>query len=205
MPAAMESSQNIENPLEISIFSSNFFENASFFFGNLGNCPRVSRICSEISPAGLGISQAAQNPPNPEIPRFHNFENLTNLLKNLPKLLTKGSLRGTRGCWEMLKMTKYLDFFGTRPPPLFNSGTSGAGPEYQTLIGPRHHGDLANTVPYCPAPSLPCPFSSTLLSYTVLHISCTYPVPLHRTYSIPSTHLLPATPNHCRTNPLLQL
>ena len=31
MPAAMESSQNIENPLEISIFSLNFFE--MFFFG----------------------------------------------------------------------------------------------------------------------------------------------------------------------------
>ena len=26
--------------------------------------------------------------------------------------LKKGYLRGTRGCWEMLKMTKYLDFFG---------------------------------------------------------------------------------------------
>ena len=56
MPAAMESSQNIENPLEISIFSLNFFENV-FFFGNLGKSPRISRICSEISPAGLGISR----------------------------------------------------------------------------------------------------------------------------------------------------
>ena len=31
MPAAMGSSQNIDNPLEISIFSSNFFENVFFF------------------------------------------------------------------------------------------------------------------------------------------------------------------------------
>ena len=29
--------------------------------------------------------------------------------------LKEGSLRGTRGCWEMLKMTKYLDFFGANP------------------------------------------------------------------------------------------
>ena len=56
MPAAMESSQNIENPLEISIFPLNFFENV-FFLGNLGKSPRISRICSEISPAGLGSSR----------------------------------------------------------------------------------------------------------------------------------------------------
>ena len=37
-------------------FSSNFFK-MFFFFGNLGNSPRISRICSEISPAGLGISR----------------------------------------------------------------------------------------------------------------------------------------------------
>ena len=55
MPAAMESSQNIGNPLESSVFSSNFF--IFFFFGNLGNSPGISRICSEISPAGLGISR----------------------------------------------------------------------------------------------------------------------------------------------------
>ena len=39
MPAAMESSQNVGNPLEISIFSLNFFENVFFFLEISGNLP----------------------------------------------------------------------------------------------------------------------------------------------------------------------
>ncbi len=38
-------------------------------------------------------------------------------IKICKKLLTKGCLRGTRGCWEMLEMTKYLDFFGAYGVP----------------------------------------------------------------------------------------
>ena len=53
MPAAPKILKNIENPLDFFIFSSKMF----FFFENLGNPPRISRICSEISPAGLGISR----------------------------------------------------------------------------------------------------------------------------------------------------
>ena len=41
-----------------------FLQISSFFFFNLGNPPRISRICSEISPAGLGISRPGRNPPN---------------------------------------------------------------------------------------------------------------------------------------------
>ena len=60
MPAAMESSPNPPKTLEILWKSPYFLQISSkmfFFSGNLGKSPRISRICSEISPAGLGISR----------------------------------------------------------------------------------------------------------------------------------------------------
>ena len=61
MPTAMESSQNIENPLEISIFSLNFFENVFFFLeisenlpGSRQSAPRSRRPGSEsLGPAEI--------------------------------------------------------------------------------------------------------------------------------------------------------
>ena len=49
-------------------------------------------------------------------------------VKNRWESLTKDSLRGTRGCWEMLKMTKYLDFFGI-PGALRNSASQPSAPQ----------------------------------------------------------------------------
>jgi len=50
MPAAPK----ILKILWISLY---FPQKCFLFFENLGNPPRISRICSEISPAGLGISR----------------------------------------------------------------------------------------------------------------------------------------------------
>ena len=60
MPAAMDSSPNPPKTLKILWKSLYFLQISSkmfFFYGNLGKSPRISRICSEISPAGLGISR----------------------------------------------------------------------------------------------------------------------------------------------------
>ena len=73
MPTAMEilpkSWKSFEN-LEHSLKFSKILRNSSIFLENLENCPGISRICSEISPAGLEISQPVRNPPNPKIPKF---------------------------------------------------------------------------------------------------------------------------------------
>ena len=62
MPAA----HKILKILWISLY---FPQKCFLFFENLGNPPRISRICSEISPAGLGISRPGRNPPNLTTPK----------------------------------------------------------------------------------------------------------------------------------------
>ena len=62
MPAAPK----ILKILWISLY---FPQKCFLFFENLGNPPRISRICSEISPAGLGISRPGRNPPNLTTPK----------------------------------------------------------------------------------------------------------------------------------------
>ena len=62
MPAAPK----ILKILWISLY---FPQKCFLFFENLGNPPRISRICSEISPAVLGIPRPGRNPPNLTTPK----------------------------------------------------------------------------------------------------------------------------------------
>ena len=62
MPAAPK----ILKILWISLY---FPQKCFLFFENLGNPPRISRICSEISPAGLEISRPGRNPLNLTTPK----------------------------------------------------------------------------------------------------------------------------------------
>ena len=75
MPAAMGSSQNIENPLEISIFSSNFFGNVFFLKiseilpGSRESAPRSRRPGS----GSLGPAEILQISPPRKIGSVKNF------------------------------------------------------------------------------------------------------------------------------------
>ena len=82
MPAAMESSQNIENPLEFFIISS---KNVFFFFKFLQKCffiwksqkfsPDLENLLRDLAgrardlSAGLEISRPGRNPPNLTTPK----------------------------------------------------------------------------------------------------------------------------------------
>ena len=71
MPAAMESSQNIENPLEISIFSLNFFENV-FFLEISENLPGSRESAPRSRRPGSGSLGPAEilriSPPRKSVP-----------------------------------------------------------------------------------------------------------------------------------------
>ncbi len=83
MPAAMESSPNIENPLEFFIISSKnvFFlqissKNVFFFFGNSRKfSPDLENLLRDLAgqardlSAGLEISRPGRNPPNLTTPK----------------------------------------------------------------------------------------------------------------------------------------
>ena len=75
MPAAMESSQNIENPLEISIFSLNFFENVFFSWKSRKISPDLENLLRDLAgrardlSAGLEISRPGRNTPNLTTPK----------------------------------------------------------------------------------------------------------------------------------------
>ena len=49
MPAAMESSQNIENPLETYMFSSNFFEMFFFFWKSRKISPDLENLLRDLA------------------------------------------------------------------------------------------------------------------------------------------------------------
>ena len=56
MPAAMESSQNIENPLEISIFSLNFFENVFFSWKSRKISPDLENLLRDLAGRARNLS-----------------------------------------------------------------------------------------------------------------------------------------------------
>ena len=56
MPAAMESSQNIENPLEISIFSLNFFENVFFSWKSRKISPDLENLLRDLAGRARDLS-----------------------------------------------------------------------------------------------------------------------------------------------------
>ena len=60
MPAAMESSQNIENPLEISIFSLNFFENVFFSWKSRKISPDLENLLRDLAGRAPDISACSR-------------------------------------------------------------------------------------------------------------------------------------------------
>ena len=75
MPAAMESSQNIENPLEISIFSLNFFENVFFFLEISENLPGSRESAPRSRRPGSGsLGRARDLSARPKSSESHNPE-----------------------------------------------------------------------------------------------------------------------------------